>query len=559
MGALPSIRDAISLLRSGRTGEAANVCEQLIRENRQDAVAWHYLGLTCLQQQDLLRAEELLEYSLALEPTEANTLNDLGLVKVRLQQYQPAVALFSRALSLNQHHADALNNLATTLNTLRRPQDALPYLERLIDLQPQSATALCDLAQTHVKLANTDTAIDTLRRAVRLAPALVRARVMLGEALESQGRFKQAHVQYLNVLRRDPDNPSALARLLQLPEAQIEPARAAKARELLQRPALAEGQRIRLNVALGHYHDRRKAHDDAFAHFRSGYDLQFARAPFNSEGYRAAVDLLIRAFTPALFLGLPRNELRSERPIFIVGMPRSGTTLMEQVLASHSRIAAGGELSTIMSIAAQFQQLQPGYEPYPTGLVSTSAADLSRMSQRYLDRIGRISSTADRVTDKQPFNFMHLGLIALLFPQGRIIHCRRHPLDTCLSCYFVSFADEFQFAGNLRTLGNYYLDYHRLMEHWRQVLPMPMLEIHYEDMVSDTEATIARVLGHCGLDWEDSCLRFHETQRAVRTPSRWQVRQPIYSGSVGRWKRYEKHLQPLTSILSPLLAEAVPN
>ncbi|MEQ8515497.1 MAG: sulfotransferase, partial [Chromatocurvus sp.] len=170
-----------------------------------------------------------------------------------------------------------------------------------------------------------------------------------------------------------------------------------------------------------------------------------------------------------------------------------------------------------------------------------------------LEQLDKVSTTADRVTDKLPFNFMHLGVIALLFPGAKVVHCRRHPLDNCLSCYFTSFADQIHFANRLDTLGRYYLDYHRLMQHWQEVLPIEILDLHYEDMVDDTEGQVGALLDHCGLEWEDACLEFHRTERGVRTPSRWQVRQPIYRGSVQRWRNYEEELGPLREILAPIL------
>lgn len=549
----PQLQEAIALLRNGRIEEAARLCEGLLARNAKDAGAWHYLALARMQQGHLSKAAELLERSLAIDPMNANAFSDLGTIRVRLKQYEPAVALLSRALALNSRHVDALNNLAAAFNTLGRPQDALPLLERLQAERPDVAETSRSLGQTNMKLGNSERAVSYLREAVRLDPASARARIHLGEALEAEGHFKQAEMQYLNVLRRDPDDAVALARLLQSPEAQIEQHWVAKAHDRLQSPHLEEMQRIRLHVALGHFYDRRGEHDEAFANFRAGYDLQFARAPFSSAGYRQAVDFLIRTCTPEWFRALPGHDVSSEKPIFIVGMPRSGTTLMEQILASHSRVAAGGELSTIMNIGSQFHHMDRSYRPYPEGLPDARPADLARMAQRYLARLDQISTTAARVTDKQPFNFMHLALVAALFPGAKIIHCRRDPLDTCLSCYFVSFADEFQFASDLETLGNYYLDYHRLMKHWHEVLPVPILDVQYEDLVADTEKVVRSVLEHCHLPWEDSCLRFYETKRAVRTPSRWQVRQPMYSRSVGRWKKYERHLQPLKATLAPIL------
>ena len=232
-------------------------------------------------------------------------------------------------------------------------------------------------------------------------------------------------------------------------------------------------------------------------------------------------------------------------------MPRSGTTLVEQILASHPAVAGGGELATLMTIASQFNAAGQGGLPYPEGVRAIRVDQAEQMAQRYLDHLDRISKSALRVTDKQPFNFTHLGLAQLLFPAATFIHCQRDPMDTCLSCYFVSFADSFGFASDLGTLGRYYRQYSRLMAHWEDVLPRPVLTVEYEALVTNLESVARGLVAHCGLSWDDRCLRFYETERSVRTPSRWQVRQPIYADSIGRWRRYERHLGPLMAALQP--------
>jgi hypothetical protein len=231
-------------------------------------------------------------------------------------------------------------------------------------------------------------------------------------------------------------------------------------------------------------------------------------------------------------------------------MPRSGTTLVEQILATHSRVAAGGELPTITNLAAEIGRTG---EAYPQGVRTLGGTGLAQLARRYLGKLETVSPDAPHVTDKMPFNFMHLGLIAALFPDAAIIHCRRGALDTCLSCYFTSFSENLLFASNQEALGYYYLDYRRMMDHWRLILPKPMLDVEYEQLVSNTEETVRALLKYCGLEWEPACLQFHRTARGIRTPSRWQVRQPIYSSSVGRWCRYDRHLQPLRDVLTPVL------
>lgn len=549
----PRIREGIALQRRGNVRAAATLYAEALQERPDDPQALHYMGLAQFQLGALAEAEQLLSRSAERDPSEANTWSDLGMVRLKLDQPEESLPAFTRALELAPEHPDALNNMSQALRKLGRFAQAKALLERLVTLKPKAVPAQYALADTQNKLGEVEAAIRTFQQALKLAPDDPRIRLGLGDAYESNGKFRQARMQYLSILRRDPDNALALARLLQLRDATPEPEQIERARQLADDPATKEDGRIRLNVALGYYHDRQKQHEEAFQRLQRGYDVLARRDPFDSDGYTRAIDALIGELTADFFASAPTSGIDSERPVFVVGMPRSGTTLTEQILASHSQVAAGGELSSLLKVSYQTKELSRTGEPYPRGLKSIDTEGLAEMARRYLGDLDRISENADRVTDKLPFNFMHLGVIALLFPNARIIHCRRHPLDNCLSCYFTSFADQIRFANQLDTLGRYYLDYDRLMKHWHEVLPVEIFDLQYETLIEDTEPTVRALIDHCGLPWEDACLSFHETQRAVRTPSRWQVRQPIYKGSMQRWRNYERELQPLVEILSPVL------
>ena len=321
------------------------------------------------------------------------------------------------------------------------------------------------------------------------------------------------------------------------------------AQELAERGDRESEATSRLHIGLAHHFDGVGAYDAAFRHLKQGRDFHARLRPFNSDGYSSAVTTLIDELTKDFFQSVPRRAGSSGRPIFIVGMPRSGTTLTEQVLASHSGVAAGGELAALPRASFRVQELSAEHRPYPYGLKSLSAASLESLADEYLQQLGRIDSGNRKVTDKLPFNFMHLGLIALMFPDAKVVHCRRDPMDNCMSCYFTNFAEEVQFADDLETLGRYYADYHRLMRHWSGALPLEMFDLQYEDLVRDTEATMRDLLAYCELEWEPACLKYYETQRGIRTPSRWQVRQPIYGRSIARWRHYQEHLEPLKRAL----------
>ncbi len=548
------LREALALHRQGRLREAVVRYRAILEKHPDEARVLGLLGLAEFQVGDLDAARALLTRSLQLEPRDANAWSNLGMVHLKAEATEQSLACFERALEIQPSHPDALNNLAQALRRLGRFDQAKPLLEQLVALRPDAAAPRYALADVQLKTNHVDAAIQNFQHALKLNPEDRRIRLGLGDTYETAGKFKQARMQYLSVLNREPDSPLALARLLQLREGEPDRQWVTRAESLADAAETPEDGRIRLNVALGYYHDRQGHYDEAFRRLALGYDAQAQREPFDSDGYTRAIDRLIGTLTRRFFEQAPTSGLDTSRPIFIVGMPRSGTTLTEQILASHSQVAAGGELSMLLKVSFQIQQASASGKPYPEGLLSMTESGLRQLARRYLDHLDRVSGTALHVTDKLPFNFMHLGAIALMFPNARIIHCRRHPLDNCLSCYFTSFADQIRFANQLDTLGRYYLDYERLMRHWHDVLPVEIFDLRYEDLIGATEDRVRALLAYCDLPWEDACLRFYETERGVRTPSRWQVRQPIYQGSVARWRHYESQLGPLKRLLEPALS-----
>ncbi len=309
-------------------------------------------------------------------------------------------------------------------------------------------------------------------------------------------------------------------------------------------------ERMDAHYTLGEYFDRYGQYDLAFKHMTAGNALRPTR--YDAARTRRAVDIMEATTTREFMERAPRSTRTSALPVFIVGMPRSGTTLIEQVLGRHSRVHAAGELLDIQNIGREIDQTLGAPEGFPACMSRIGVADLDRRADAYLERLRGFDATAERVIDKLPANWMFLGLIAQMLPGARIIHARRHPLDTCLSCYQQNFSYGLDFSLRLETLADHYLDYRRLMRHWQSVLTLPMIEVVYEEHIEDPEGTARRLVEFLGLAWEDQCLD-HRSERIVRTASYEQVRQPIYRGSVARWKRYATHLAVLESRLAEYL------
>jgi tetratricopeptide (TPR) repeat protein len=549
----PDLADVGRLLAQGAVEAAADRCCVLIETHPESGEVLRYLALARLRQNRIDEAEQCLDRALARSGPSADLLNDLGIAKMKRGAAEEAIDSFARALELDPVHADALGNLAAALVRLKQFDRAQPYLERLVAVQPFSGQAYARAANNSLATGDSRGGLRQARKAVRCAPQLREARLALASALETTGRFKQAKFQYLCVLRTRPQQPVALAKLLSLRDTAVDERHVRATEALLADPSTRTSDRAQLHLALARYHDQRGAYGSAFAQAARGNAILWQRTGFDVDRHAQLVDGILRSFTPELVRRLSRHAVQSARPIFIVGMPRSGTTLAEQILASHPAVAAGGELSTVAVLA---HEIGRAGEPYPAGASRLDAASVAALGRRYLERLDAVSRDAAHVTDKMPFNFMHLGLIAGLFPRARIIHCRRDPLDTCLSCYFTSFSESLSFASDLRALGSYYLAYRRMMARWRAVLPpASLLEVDYERLVDHSEAVVREMLAHCGLPWEPACLEFHRTERGIRTPSRWQVRQPIYPHAVGRWRHYEAQLQPLREALAAAPAE----
>jgi tetratricopeptide (TPR) repeat protein len=302
--------------------------------------------------------------------------------------------------------------------------------------------------------------------------------------------------------------------------------------------------RARLHFTAAELLDSLGRYNDAFEHARLGNQL--VRPVYDPNAHQRSFDMLVGYFTRQRLGSLPRGRDRSDKPVFIVGMPRSGSSLVEQILASHPSVHGGGELDFMSHVwAGTMQMLSARPEEYPVCLNRLTVDQADGMAQIYLQPLIALNPTASRITDKLPLNFLHMGLIALLLPGARIIDCCRDPRDTCLSCFLAMFENGNDFKFDLNNTAHFYGQYRRLMRHWNLSLDLPILEVSYEDLVTDPENQTRRMLDFIDLPWDERCLHFHENKRPVTTSSMEQVRRPLYQSSIGRWRRYERHLTEL--------------
>lgn len=550
---------ASACLSAGRFADAEFHARESLRLQPGVARVHLMLGVALTGQEKLADAHGQFHHALWLDPNLFEARRQLSKLLLRQGRSSEAAAELREVVRRAPDDAQARNDLAEALLADRQPEEAALELRHAVRLLPASAGAHGNLGMVLNDLSRFDEALACFQRALQLSPGSATAHSNLAYALALQGRTDEARAEYREALRLEPTHPGVIASLAKLAAVGEYPIGAddlARFQEVAARTTLPIEQLSALHFVLAKLLDRAGQSADAFTHLIRANALrkEICRRHglvFDLVVHRRYVDRLIAAFDAAHFQRSAGFGTDSPLPVFVVGMPRSGTTLTEQILASHPQVHGAGELDALPKLAAALPQQLGSSDPYPECLRRLDRPTSAALAQAHVDRLARLAPTASHVVDKLPGNLLNVGLIATLFPRAPIIHCRRDPIDTCVSCFFLDFGAASPFALDLEHLGHYHRDYERLFAHWAKVLPTPMLEVRYEEMIANPEENIRRLIAFCGLPWDDRCLRFHETQRAVRTPSDLQVRQPIYRTAVGRWKRYEAQIEPLLKILRP--------
>jgi tetratricopeptide (TPR) repeat protein len=475
---------------------------------------------------------------------------NLGNIYYQKERLADALQAYERAVQLKSDYYEAHSLKGLVLAGLERYEEAAQAHRQALDLRPDNATAHEALGSALLHRLDAVGAEASFRKSLALAPDSPSVCNGLGMALRSLGRFEEAADCFRRALAMSPDKASILRNLISIGAQTSDPAAIEQLAALLNQSGLHWRERMEAAFALGKLLDDADRFDEAFACFAQANDLM-KQTPaagdeiFDADYLHLLVHQMVESSHPQFFAERRQWGEPSELPVFIVGMPRSGTTLVEQIAASHPAVFGAGELTDIGRIASELTsgKTRAGHR--------WDAESIATASRAHLQRLRMLGGAAARVTDKMPGNAFHLGLIAVLFPAARIIFCRRDARDTCLSCYFQRFDNSrLGYTYDLADCGRQWLETDRLMNHWIQVLPLKMMEMHYEEIVADQEGQSRRLIDFLGLPWDPACLEFHRTQRTVMTASVWQVRQPIYSRSVGRWRHYERHLGPLLDVLA---------
>ena len=498
------------------------------------------------------KPEELFREILSEEPDHVAAL--CGLAALALSADRPADAerLLRHALRQSAYIPLAYRGLGPALvrlGRLKEAEAAVRYLEKIEPDSPQTWVAIASVA---TRMMRQEEALDAYERAALLKPDEAGLRISAGHLQKTLGRRRESEASYKAALEVDPGRAEAWWCLADLKNYVFSDADIAAMQRQLSNEELQRSTEAQLHFALGKALEQREAYAQSFAHYASGNTLRRLDEPFDIEVFERRC-ARIRAFFDADFFAAHRGGHPSPAPIFIVGLPRSGSTLLEQILASHSQVQGTMELPNILNMVAQFDDLTPGRGGYPETVSRASFAQLAALGDRYLEETAPLRSGRPHFTDKLPNNFSHIGLIHTILPNATLIDARRHPMDACFSAFKQHFAEGQTFSYDLTDLGLYYRCYLSLMDHWDTVLPGKVLRVQYEALVREPEAQIRRLLAHCGLAFEPACLNFHATRRAVRTASAEQVRQPLYSSGVDYWRHFERELEPLRRALGDCL------
>jgi tetratricopeptide (TPR) repeat protein len=494
---------------------------------------------------------EFLRAALAIDPDHAQAWNNLGAALRTMGSYEEAYDALSRAVALAPDYTDAQFNLGCTLSALRRPAEAIAYFQAILARDPNHANAHNALGVALWTLGRHDEAMERYKAALALQPNHAEAYANAGNVLNESGRTGEARQAFEKAIALAPQRPAFYRHLFSLrPVAPGDPHLAALEDLARSEAAMTRPDRIELHFTLGKAYADLGQRQRSLRHYIEGNALKRATLAYDESKVFAYFEDMARAFPASFFeRHRPAPSDAIPAPIFIVGMPRSGTTLIEQILASHPAVFGGGELIEF-ELALTGDAVGVGAAMPPERMAALGNDEFRDVGRRYLDKLRAFAPGTPHVTDKMPSNFGLAGAILAALPNAKIVHARRDAVDTCLSCFAQLFGGEQPFTYDLGELGRYYRAYERLMEHWAAVLPREsFLEVRYETLVDDFEAQTRRLVAFCGLPWDDACLSFHKTQRTVITASVNQVRKPIYRTSIGRWREREPLLQTLYNAL----------
>ena len=574
-----------ALLALGRGREAVAHLERVTELTPDHSVAFFDLSLALSKLGREDDAEKAMAKSYELEPEREALMT--AATHQRAGRFGQAEGLYRQILSRNPNNISAIRLLGSIALEMGRIRMAIKLLTQATEMAPDYYGAWSDLARAHMETDDFESCESTVKRAIRLQPGMAYPHMMYGNLLSKASRYQEAIEKFNDALSKQPDHGGSLASLghaqktiglqneaidsyracirsnpafgeaywslANLKTFRFDPEEITQMEKYVDDDQLLDETRVNFNFALGKAKEDSGDYKGAFERYATGNSLRRKAEQYDPVQTEVIHDRIIETFNDEFFAENANEGNPDPSPIFIVGLPRSGSTLIEQILASHSMVEGTFELPDMARLIRSINEESHDQENYPEAIARYVKGGLDQLGQKYLDSTKKHRSGAPRFTDKMPNNFPSIGLIHAVLPKAKVINAKRHPLDSCMGTYKQLFYKGQAFSYDLVELGEYYLEYERIMRHWHQVLPGRVLDVQYEDMIGDQEEQTRRLLDYCEIPFEETCLHFYETKRAVNTASSEQVRQPIYSGSLNSYKRFQDNLGPLIEILDPVI------
>jgi tetratricopeptide (TPR) repeat protein len=508
---------------------------------------------------DVRQAEDIYRKILKHDPNHVEAARLLAKIASDNKRFENAEVFLRHAVAITPDYTRLWVDLANVLRELHKWDEAMECAEKVLELAP-------DLAESHMLYAGVvglsnrhEEAIESYEKALELSPNRPGALCSMAHHLKTIGKQEQAISAYRKCVEIKPDHAEAYWSLANLKTFQFDDSEIGAMSELLENGGLPDESSVQIHNALGLDSESRGEYDNAYSHFERCNTLRRKSETYDPVEMETRFDKIIDIFDEEFLKERTGHGSPDTSPIFVVGLPRSGSTLIEQILASHSEVDGTHELIELVDTVKGLRRSPKKKSTFPDTLPGLSREEWHDLGQAYIESTHQYRVGAPYFIDKNPNNFTFVGLLRLALPNAKIINAKRHPLDSCFGTYKQLFASGQAFSYDFTELGEYYLQYARIMEHWRQLMPGFVLDVQYEQVVEDLETQVRRILEYCGLPFEDACLRFHETDRAVKTASSEQVRRPIYASSVNLWRNYEPHIGELIEVLEPLLQKLPEN
>ena len=541
-----ALQSALNLIdanvRQQRLTKARKLCDSALAANPHNSQLNYAMGVVHQAKGDANRAVQAYQQAVSINPDNLAAWINLGICARTMNSLDTAQKAFAKALAIDPNSFHAHYNLGLVHCDLKQMDEALTSLRTALQINPSSPEALFQLGYLEEMGGSYENAVDTYQNYLKLRPNADLALTHAGACLQIIGRFDEAADHLTHAIELNPANGRAQFLLASSDQAVRDSGFVAVLEKQTGRRDLSPSTLVDLHFAAGRMHEKLNDYDAAFRHYKAGNDLARMSNDFNRADLVSLAARMKAVFTPDYIERLRDLGDPDQRMVFVVGMPRSGTTLVEQIIASHPQAYGAGELANFEKLSGSISaELSPDA---PDALENLDGNRIATMIARYLEDLPDASAGALRVVDKTPGNAIWLGVFHAMFPNATFIHCSREPMDNLWSCYSQNFRGVI-YSNDFDDLATYFAVHDELMDHWRSHLPATIHEVAYEELVGDQDTHIRRIIAATGLEWDERCLQFHTVDRAVQTNSLWQVRRPMYGSSIGKWKRFEAELEPL--------------